>query len=241
MLPLNLPSLGGWGVRGGTVGQGERQTFHTAPQVCDSRSTLTQMHFQLAGVKWRPEGHPWRKYGIEKKHSFLIWFGLVAKWCLTLAIPWTAAFQASLSMGFSRQEYWSRLPFLTPEDLPNPGIVHRWKSPQVPHTDRQVACHAFLWDWHENWPFSSLGHYWVFQICWHIECSILTAPSFRILTSSTGSPSPPLALFVMMFPKAHLGSHSRMSGFRWVITPSWLSGSLRSFCIVLLCILATSS
>ena len=48
-------------------------------------------------------------------------------------------------------------------------------------------------------------------------------------TSSTGIPSPPLALFVVMLPKAHLTSHSRMSGFRWVITPSWLSGSWRSF------------
>ena len=36
--------------------------------------------------------------------------------------PWTATCQASLSMGFSRQEYWSRLPIPTPGDLPNPGI-----------------------------------------------------------------------------------------------------------------------
>ena len=35
---------------------------------------------------------------------------------------WTVAHQAPLSMGFSRQEYWSGLPFPTPEDLPNPGI-----------------------------------------------------------------------------------------------------------------------
>ena len=36
--------------------------------------------------------------------------------------PWTVAHQAPLSMGFSRQEYWSGLPFLTPGDLPDPGI-----------------------------------------------------------------------------------------------------------------------
>ena len=36
--------------------------------------------------------------------------------------PWTVAFQPSLSMGFSRQEYWSGLPFPSPRDLPNPGI-----------------------------------------------------------------------------------------------------------------------
>ena len=43
-------------------------------------------------------------------------------WCLTLATPWTGACQAPLSMGFSRQEYWSGVPFPSPGDLPNPGI-----------------------------------------------------------------------------------------------------------------------
>ena len=38
------------------------------------------------------------------------------------ATPWTVACQAPLSMGFSTQEYWSGLPFPSPEDLPNPGI-----------------------------------------------------------------------------------------------------------------------
>ena len=100
---------------------------------------------------------------------------------------------------------------------------------------------AFLWDWNENWPFpvlwpllsfSNLLEYWVQH---------LTASSFRIWNSSTGIPSPPLALFIVTLPKAYLTLHSKMSGSRWVITPSWLSGSWRFFCIVLLCILATSS
>ena len=77
--------------------------------------------------------------------------------------------------------------------------------------------------------FQSWSHCWVFQLCWHIECSTFTTPSFRIWNSSTGIPSPPPALFIVMLPKAHLTSHSRMSGSRWVITPSWLSGSWRSF------------
>ena len=38
------------------------------------------------------------------------------------ATPWTVAYQAPLSMGFSRQEYWSGLPFPSPGDLPHPGI-----------------------------------------------------------------------------------------------------------------------
>ena len=45
----------------------------------------------------------------------------------------------------------------------------------------------------------------------------------------TGIPSPPLALFVVMLPKAHLTSHSRISSSRWVITPSQLSGSWWSY------------
>ena len=45
---------------------------------------------------------------------------LVVKLCPTLVTPWTVAHQASL--GFSRQEYWSGLPFPSPEDLPDSGI-----------------------------------------------------------------------------------------------------------------------
>ena len=39
--------------------------------------------------------------------------------------PWTVVYQAPLSMGFSRQEYWSGLPFASQGDLPNPGIEPR--------------------------------------------------------------------------------------------------------------------
>ena len=43
--------------------------------------------------------------------------------CVQLfATPWTVAYHAPPSMGFSRQEYWSELPFPSPGDLPNPGI-----------------------------------------------------------------------------------------------------------------------
>ena len=48
--------------------------------------------------------------------------GLVAKSCPTLATPWSVACQAPLSVGFPRQEYLSRLLFLSPGDLPDPGI-----------------------------------------------------------------------------------------------------------------------
>ena len=49
----------------------------------------------------------------------------VAQSCLTPCDPWTVAHQAPLSMGFSRQEYWSGLPFPSPGDLPDPGMEPR--------------------------------------------------------------------------------------------------------------------
>ena len=39
-----------------------------------------------------------------------------------LATPWMVAYQATWSIGFSKQEYWGGLPFPSPGDLPNPGI-----------------------------------------------------------------------------------------------------------------------
>ena len=87
---------------------------------------------------------------------------------------------------------------------------------------------AFLWDWNENWPFPVLWPLLSFPNLLAYWGSTFTASCFRIWNSSTWIPSPPLALFVVMLPKAHLTLHSRMSGSRWVITPSWLSGSWRS-------------
>ena len=49
---------------------------------------------------------------------------LVARLCPTLVSPWAVACQAPLPMGFSRKEYWSGLPFLSPGDLPNPGVEY---------------------------------------------------------------------------------------------------------------------
>ena len=46
-------------------------------------------------------------------------------------IPWTVVYQASLSMGFSRQKYWSGLPFPSPGDLPAPGIEPRSPASQA--------------------------------------------------------------------------------------------------------------
>ena len=69
--------------------------------------------------------------------------GLVIKSCPTLVTLWTVGHQASLSMGFPRWHYCSRLPFRSPGDLPNPGIKP-W-SPEL----QAVSCIAgeFFTDW----------------------------------------------------------------------------------------------
>ena len=50
---------------------------------------------------------------------------LITKSCPTLVTPWTVACQTPLSIGFSRQEYYSGLPFPSPGDLSDPGIEPR--------------------------------------------------------------------------------------------------------------------
>ena len=55
-------------------------------------------------------------------YKFEIPAGLVTKSCPILATPWIVDCHAPLSLGFSRQEYWSGLPFPSPGDLPEPGI-----------------------------------------------------------------------------------------------------------------------
>ena len=59
----------------------------------------------------------------------------VAELCPTVVTPWTVALQAPLSMGFSRQENWSGLPFPPPGDLPNQGSnlsLLQWQAASLP-------------------------------------------------------------------------------------------------------------
>ena len=64
---------------------------------------------------------PFNKHFLEQ--LFCCCCCLVTQSCLTLCDPWAVTHQAPLSIGFFRQEYWSELPFPSPEDLPpDPGI-----------------------------------------------------------------------------------------------------------------------
>ena len=69
--------------------------------------------------------------------------GLVAKSWPTLAIPWTLAHQAPLSMEFSRQEHWSGLPFPSPGDLPDPGLEPRSTALQAESLPTELPLNYF--------------------------------------------------------------------------------------------------
>ena len=69
--------------------------------------------------------HNWTCMTMKKsKVTSIFWFSSVQSLSRVrlFATPWTVACQAPLSMGFSRQEYWSGLAFPSPGDLPDPGI-----------------------------------------------------------------------------------------------------------------------
>ena len=61
------------------------------------------------------------------------------------ATPWTVAYQAPLSMEFSRQEYWSGLPFPSPGDLPDPGIEPRSPALQADALTSEPPGKPWLW------------------------------------------------------------------------------------------------
>ena len=82
---------------------------------------------------------------------------------------------------------------------------------------------SILWDWNENWHFPILWPLLSFPnllIYWVQHFHSIT---FRIWNSSTGLSSPPLALFVVMLPKAHLTSHSKIRKLWYIYTMEYYS------------------
>ena len=70
--------------------------------------------------------------------------GLVAKLCLTLVTSWTVVYQAPLSMGFSRRQYWSVLPLPSPGDLPEPGIEPGSPALQAESLPTELSCSSLI-------------------------------------------------------------------------------------------------
>ena len=69
-------------------------------------------------------------------------------WCIHIYVtPWTVAHQAPPSMGFSRQEYWSGLPFPSPGDLPEPGIKPRSPALQADVLTSEPPGKPYIYMW----------------------------------------------------------------------------------------------
>ena len=82
--------------------------------------TLHQTHFDLDSYCFHPSLHP-----CPPKYCTCEWVSESLSHVRRFATPWTVAYQAPPSMGFSRQAYWSGLPFPSLGDLPDPGIEPR--------------------------------------------------------------------------------------------------------------------
>ena len=96
---------------------------NTAVLSCSCKSLYTWISFFYMWYEIDFQGHFYYIYDTYKFLSYI--------WCAHVQLlshvqlfvtPWTVVYQAPLSLGFPRQEYWSELPFPSPGALPNPGI-----------------------------------------------------------------------------------------------------------------------
>ena len=139
---------------------------------------------------------------------------LVAQSCLTLCNLSDCSLPGSSVHGIlqARILKWVAIPFSRgsswPRDLTQVSYIASRFLYCLSHQEMVVWALfgiALLWDWNENWPFPVLlATAELSKFCWHIECSSLTASSFRIWNNSAGIPSPALVFFIVMLPKAHL-------------------------------------
>ena len=101
--------------------------LRTAASSAFSPHSAVRIHLQRRRSRYgAPQGEEWMglcPWACLCRGSLKTWWWWFSHSVIpTLGTPWTVASQAPLFMGFSRQEYWSGLPFLSPGNLPNPGI-----------------------------------------------------------------------------------------------------------------------
>ena len=107
------------------------------------------------------------------------------------ATPWSAAHQAPLSMGFSRQEYWSGSPFPTPGDLPDPGIK--------PFSLTAPALAGRFFTTSATWGFvvvQSLSLVWLFMTPWTAAHQAPLSKGFPRQEYWSGLPFPSQGIFL---------------------------------------------
>ena len=129
-MQLQVPGIlkvevGGWASRRLKLSVNMHLLLRQCSVVCTrSSKTFTIQRRQEASVEWNQAKaiDSWPEHLLIP--SPLSWWArlVVPRIVWLFATPWTIANQALLSMGFSRQEYWSVFPWSPPGDLPNPGI-----------------------------------------------------------------------------------------------------------------------
>ena len=128
--------------------------------------------------------------------------GLVGKSCPTLVTTWAVACQALLSIGFPRQEYWSGLPFPSPEDLPNPEIEPRSPALQADSLPTDLQGNSIQSMGLDNSIIISICYYDIIQIFYcskNLLCSALLSFPFHPLASQIILLNPA----VWLFPECH--------------------------------------
>ena len=105
------------------------------------------------------------------------------------ATPWTVAYQAFPSMGFSRQEYWSELPFPSPGDLPNPGIEPGSPTLQADTLSSEPPGKPWVpkW-WHKSWEALITRESWEFVYWAAMEVELKIEKKISIRVSNPYSP-----------------------------------------------------
>ena len=111
-----------------------RRKWQPTPVLSPGKIPWTEEPGRLQAIGSQRVRHDW-----AHRHNIVLYLFFLTKnevkWSRVqlFATPWTVAHQALPSMGFSRQEYWSGLPFPSPGDLPNPGI-----EPRSPHCKKML-------------------------------------------------------------------------------------------------------
>ena len=143
------------------------------------------------------------------------------------ATPWTVARQAPPSMGFSRQEYWSGLPFPSPGDLPDPGIKPRSPALQVDALTSEPPgtwSNRQIWSWSREWRWAKTDRVLLREHTGHSKYPTPTTQESTLHMDITRWPTPKSDWLYYLQPKMEkLYKVSKNKTGSWLWLWSWTS------------------